>query len=48
MAALAATFFSFCSFLATVYPLKGALALYALVAAVVFRLGRRMALIDMR
>ena len=48
MAALAATFFSFCSFLATVYHLKGALALYALVAAVVFRLGRRMALIDMR
>ncbi|HAZ07460.1 MAG TPA: hypothetical protein DCZ01_02805 [Elusimicrobia bacterium] len=48
MAALAATFFSFCAFLATVYPLKGALALYALVAAVVFWLGRRMALIDMR
>lgn len=48
MAALAATFFSFCAFLATVYPLKGALAMYALVAAVVYWLGRRMALIDMR
>lgn len=48
MAALAAVFFSFCAFLATVYPLKGALAMYALVAAVVYWLGRRMALIDMR
>jgi len=48
MSALAAGFFSFCAFLATVYPLKGALAMYALVAAVVYWLGRKMALIDMR
>lgn len=48
IAALAASFFSFCAFLATVYPLKGALAMYALVAAVVYWLGRRMALVDMR
>lgn len=48
LAALAAAFFSFCAFLATLYALKGALAMYALVAAVVFWLGRRMALIDMR
>jgi len=48
MAALAAGFFSFCAFLATIYPLKGALAVYALAAAVVLWLGRRMALIDMK
>lgn len=48
MAALAAIVFSFCAFLATAYPLKEALALYALVAAVVLWLGRRMALVDMR
>ena len=44
----AATFFSFCAFLATQYDLKGAVAVYLLVAAVVLWIGRRLALVEMK
>ncbi|MBI3563847.1 MAG: undecaprenyl/decaprenyl-phosphate alpha-N-acetylglucosaminyl 1-phosphate transferase [Elusimicrobia bacterium] len=47
-AAAAAGFMGFTAFLATQYPLKAALALYALVAAVVFWVGRRLSLISMK
>ncbi len=46
--AVAAAFFAFCAFLATQYDLKGAVAVYLLVAAVVLWIGRRLALVEMR
>lgn len=48
MAAVAAGFMGFCAFLVTQLPLKGAIAVYLFVAAVVGVLGRRMALVEMR
>ena len=48
MAAAAAGVLGFAAFLATQYPLKEALTVYALVAALVFWLARRMALVSMR
>lgn len=47
-AAFAAGVLGFCAFLATQYPLKPALALYALVAAAVFWVSRRLSLVSMR
>lgn len=47
MAAAAAAFLGFCAFLVTQLPLRGAVAVYALVAILVGWLGRRMALVDM-
>jgi UDP-GlcNAc:undecaprenyl-phosphate GlcNAc-1-phosphate transferase len=47
-AAVAAAFLSFCAFLATQYPLKGALAIYAFVVAVMLWVGRRLSLISMK
>lgn len=48
VSAVAACFLSFCAFLATQYPLKGALAIYAFVAAVMLYVGRRLSLISMK
>lgn len=48
MAAAAAALLSFCAFLVTQLPLRGAIAVYAFVAAAVFLLGRRMALVEMK
>ncbi|MBI4370721.1 MAG: undecaprenyl/decaprenyl-phosphate alpha-N-acetylglucosaminyl 1-phosphate transferase [Elusimicrobia bacterium] len=47
LAAAAAAFLSFCAFLATQFDLRGALALYALVVAVMLWAGRRLALVSM-
>ena len=48
MAAGAAAFLGFCAFLVTQLPLKGAVAVYMLVAVLVAGLGRRMARVEMR
>jgi UDP-GlcNAc:undecaprenyl-phosphate GlcNAc-1-phosphate transferase len=48
LAGVAAAFLGFTAFLATQYPLKGALALYALVAAVVAWLSLRLSQVSMR
>lgn len=47
LSAAVAAFLGFCAFLATQFDLKGALALYALVAALVFWVGRRLALVPL-
>lgn len=46
--AVAAGFLGFCAFLATQYPLKGALAIYAFVAAAVAWVGWRLASVSMK
>ncbi len=48
LAGAAAAFLGFVAFLATQYPLKGALALYALVGALVLWLGLRLSLVSMK
>lgn len=48
VSALASAFFSFCAFLATQYELKGAVAVYLLVAAVVLWAGKRLAMVEMK
>jgi UDP-GlcNAc:undecaprenyl-phosphate GlcNAc-1-phosphate transferase len=48
MAAIAAGFMGFCAFLVTQLPLRGAVAVYVLVAVLVVWGGRRMALVEMR
>lgn len=48
VSALAAAFFSFCAFLATQYELKGAVAVYLLVAAVVLWAGKRLSMVEMK
>lgn len=48
MAAAAAAFLSFCAFLVTQLPLRGAVAVYVLVAILVGWVGRRMALVEMK
>jgi UDP-GlcNAc:undecaprenyl-phosphate GlcNAc-1-phosphate transferase len=48
MAAAAAAFLSFCAFLVTQLPLRGAVAVYVVVAILVGWVGRRMALVEMR
>lgn len=48
LAGTAAAFLSFCAFLATQLPLKGAVAMYVLVAGLVLWLSRRMAKVEMR
>lgn len=48
IAAVAAGFLGFSAFLATQYPLKQALALYAFVAAIVLWVGRRLSLVSMK
>jgi len=48
IAAAGACFLSFCAFLATQYPLKGALAIYAFVTAVMLWVGLRLSLISMK
>lgn len=48
VSALASAFFSFCAFLATQYELKGAVAVYLLVAAFVLWAGKRLSLVEMK
>ncbi len=48
MAGGAAGFLSFCAFLVTQLPLRGAVAIYIVVAGLVVWVGRRMALVEMR
>ena len=48
IAAVGAVILSFCAFLATQYPAKEALALYALVAAALLWVGRRLSLVAMK
>lgn len=48
MAAAAAGLLSFCAFLVTQLPLRGAIVVYALVAGLVLWVGRHMALVEMR
>ena len=48
IAAVSGVILSFCAFLATRYPLKEALALYALVAAALLWIGRRLSLVTMK
>jgi UDP-GlcNAc:undecaprenyl-phosphate GlcNAc-1-phosphate transferase len=48
IAAAAAAVLGFCAFLATQYPLKQALAIYALVGAALLWVGRRLALVAMK
>ena len=48
VAAAAAVFLGFCAFLATQYPLNGALAIYAFVAIVMLWVARRLASISMK
>ncbi|UPT73852.1 MAG: undecaprenyl/decaprenyl-phosphate alpha-N-acetylglucosaminyl 1-phosphate transferase [Elusimicrobiota bacterium] len=48
MAAAAAAFLGFCAFLVTQLPLKSAVAVYVIVASLVFWVGRKMALVEMR
>jgi UDP-GlcNAc:undecaprenyl-phosphate GlcNAc-1-phosphate transferase len=48
IAAVSAGVLGFCAFLATQYPLKQALALYALVAAALFWVGLRLSLVAMK
>lgn len=48
IAALAAGFMGFCAFLVTLLPLRGAIAVYVLVAVLVLWVGRRMAQVEMR
>lgn len=48
VAGAAAAFLGFCAFLVTQLPLKGAITVYVLVAGLVFWLGRRMALVEMK
>lgn len=48
MAATAAAFLSFCAFLVTQLPLRGAVAVYVMVALLVGWVGRRMALVEMK
>ena len=48
MAGGAAAFLSFCAFLVTQLPLRGAVAVYLLVAVLVVWVARRMALVEMR